>query len=284
MKIRSKRSPQPATEPPPPGRTELARPEQLQVILSGLDELIARIADYEEVAGALDHCFTLATWHHLNQATFVAIDIEKVLLEIGFADIVGPIGGPFHSNQYAALHMLASILWNLRLRRHADTPEKRAQVCADFGARGSGGWGFVPGEEKSPVLSDAVHPLTVVRRRLREAMGCPPAEPNNEPAQSNLPQTPPGEPCSKRPLWDRAKKTLTVGNQQYKYVKTAKAQFAMLNLLEEKDWPLGGVRVPAACLFSIKDAIESLNSHTLPIGLSFQARDKQHIVDWTLSS
>jgi hypothetical protein len=106
----------------------------------------------------------------------------------------------------------------------------------------------------------------------------------NGPALRNLPQLSAVETNSGHPRWDRTTKTLTFGGRQHKYVKTAKAQFALLDLLEENDWPPGGVHVPPNWSFSVKDTIESLNPRTMPIGLSFQARDKQQIIDWTLSS
>jgi hypothetical protein len=98
------------------------------------------------------------------------------------------------------------------------------------------------------------------------------SRPRGRPPQPPEPPTP--------PLWDRPRRLLRVEGVDYYFKgRERPAQFAVLDLLQEKGWPPAGVDVPAKFGYRVKDAIEELNPSLFEVRLSLQpAADNTRIL------
>jgi hypothetical protein len=148
-------------------------------VLHHAERLHEAMRQYESVVAPADY--------RINQSHLVlfrgladpAVKLEAALTAIGF-DPSWPIlrvEGACDTNVYTAVLAVGELAVEIRLSRHATTPEQRAEALAGWASQGNAGWGFVPGMDVVlPQLGSYADRLAAHIELLRAATGNAPEQ------------------------------------------------------------------------------------------------------------
>jgi hypothetical protein len=101
-------------------------------------------------------------------------------------------------------------------------------------------------------------------------------------------ETPPADtppPAATIPAWNRASRTLRLGDQVlYQYSRRAPKQFMLLDAFQAAGWPQQGIdRPPGLSPSQAKDTVEALNEHVQVSRLRFERGMDDRRIRWSLS-
>jgi hypothetical protein len=93
-----------------------------------------------------------------------------------------------------------------------------------------------------------------------------------------------GPPPASRPLWDRARRVLSLNGQGlYRYRRTAGLQWAMLDAFEAAGWPESIPRPHGLSAHRTKNAVDALNRNLEASRMRFHRADGGRTLVWGLS-
>lgn len=260
--------------------------ERALEVLAQAERLMDAIRRYERTAAPVDYAPTGDTLLRFMSIAPPAIALENALSHCGFQP--GEFGslGRTLPGYFQELMCIHGVCMDVRFSRHAKTQKEKAEVTRAWGTTANGGWGLRPGKDgKLPRMSGYTERLAVPVEELRKILG-------NKPAATDDRQHDKGKnykPLEKqqqentRPKWDRIQKTLTIGKDAIEIaVREAPVMFAVLDLLEAAEWPGKGVSVPQKSIWSLKDAVDSLNRKLAGTRLRIRRLNGNRQISWEL--
>ncbi len=140
-------------------------------VLRHAEHLLQEMRQYEAAASVDNYQYTNNPERLLlfMGIGFPALELEKSLCRCGFSSALPAMPNTVDANLYNALAGIHGICRSARLSRHAETKRKRAEVLQTWGIQGDGGWGLVPGKDKTlPKMgrfAEGLAPLVELLRR-----------------------------------------------------------------------------------------------------------------------